>query len=501
MLSVISSLFTVDTLIALLVGTCGGTIIGCLPGLSASMGVALLLPLTYSMDPIPAMVMLTAIYTCAIYGGSISAILIHTPGTPSSAATALDGYKMTLQGKGLKAVGFSTYSSMVGGVFSAIALLTISPALSLLSLKFSSGEYFFIAIFGLTIIASVAADSMVKGLAAGAFGLIVACVGADPMTGYARMTFGTKLLAGGINFVPALIGLFSVSQVMKNSETIFTAKKQEVSSIKGKFWPDLKEIVTTFPTVLKSSVIGVLVGILPGAGGDIASWIAYNLAKNSSKDPDSFGKGNPIGICASEASNNAVTGGSLIPLLTLGVPGSSVAAILLGGFLIQGMQPGRALFTTGARNTYAIIIGFTLANILMGLFGSFVSKHLIKATLIPAAVMGPIIVVLSVVGSFAINRNIFDVYTMVFFGILGYVMLKANFSTAGIVLALVLGKTAETGYRQALVMSRGNIIGYFFSRPICVGLMVLIVISLCLPVINNMRKKKAARKTADDIDV
>lgn len=201
---ILTGLFSFQTLIALIVGVCGGTIIGCLPGLSASMGVALLLPMTYSMDTIPAMVMLTAIYTCAIYGGSISAILIHTPGTPSSAATALDGYTMTLQGKGLKAVGFSTYSSMIGGVLSAIALFTISPALSLLSLKFSSAEYFFIAIFGLTIIASVAADNIVKGLAAGALGLVIACVGSDPLMGYARFTFGTQALQSGINFVPAV---------------------------------------------------------------------------------------------------------------------------------------------------------------------------------------------------------------------------------------------------------------------------------------------------------
>lgn len=487
-----SNLFTLDCLLALVVGTCGGTIIGCLPGLSASMGVALLLPLTYSMEPVPAMVMLTAIYTCAIYGGSISAILIHTPGTPSSAATALDGYAMTKKGTGLKAVGYATYSSMVGGVASALALLTISPALSLLSLKFSSGEYFFIAIFGLTVIASVAADNLIKGLAAGMFGLIIACIGSDPMTGYARMTFSSQALASGISFVPALIGLFSVAQIIKSSETIYTEEKKEISTIKGRFWPNLKEMTAVLPTIIKGSIIGIFVGILPGAGGDIASWISYNVAKNSSKEPDSFGKGNPVGICASESANNAVTGGSLIPLLTLGVPGSSVAAILLGGFLIQGMQPGRELFTTGAQNTYAIIVGFALANILMGFFGAFVTKRLIRATLVPTAVMSPIIVVLSVVGAFAINRNIADVYTMVFFGIIGYIMLKAHFSTAGIVLALVLGNMAEIGYRQAVIMSRGNVIKYFFSRPICVGLIVLIAISLLLPLVNSMRKKKAA---------
>lgn len=489
---ILSGLFSVQTLIALLIGVCGGTVIGCLPGLSASMGVALLLPMTYSMDTIPAMVMLTAIYTCAIYGGSISAILIHTPGTPSSAATALDGYTMTLQGHGLKAVGFSTYSSVVGGVISAIALFTISPTLSLLSLKFSSPEYFFIAIFGLTIIASVSSDNIIKGLAAGALGLVFACVGSDPLTGYSRFSFGTQALQSGISFVPALIGLFSVSQVMITSETIFKQEKKELASVKGRFWPTVKEVATTLPTVIKSSIVGVFIGILPGAGGDIASWVAYNLAKNSSKDPDSFGKGNPIGICASEAANNAVTGGSLIPLLTLGVPGSAVASILLGGFLIQGMTPGRELFTTGAVNTYSIIIGFTIANILMGFFGAFVAKHLIKATLIPSAIMTPIIVVLSVVGSFAINRNLFDVYVMVFFGLIGYVMVKSHFSKAGIVLALVLGNTAEIGYRQSVVMARGSVIKYFLGRPICLVLIALIIISLLIPVVNNRRKQKKA---------
>ena len=492
---IISGLFTLQTLVALVVGVCGGTIIGCLPGLSASMGVALLMPMTYSMDTVPALVMLTAIYTCAIYGGSISAILIHTPGTPSSAATALDGYTMTLQGKGLKAVGYSTYSSCVGGVLSAIALFTISPALSLLSLKFSSAEYFLIAIFGLTIIASVASDNIVKGLAAGALGLTIACIGSDPLTGYGRLTFGVKALQSGVSFVPALIGLFSVSQVMVTSETIFKQEKKEIAAVKGKFWPTAKEMLFTLPTVIKSSIIGIFIGILPGAGGDIASWVAYNLAKNSSKEQESFGKGNPIGICASEAANNAVTGGSLIPLLTLGVPGSAVASILLGGFLIQGMVPGRALFTTGAVSTYSIITGFTIANILMGFFGAFVAKHLIKATLIPSAIMTPVIVVLSVVGSFAINRRLFDVYIMVFFGLIGYVMVKAHFSTAGIVLALVLGNMAEIGYRQAVVLAKGNTLAYFMSRPICLILVALIVISLLIPAVNYSKKKKKAAES------
>ena len=491
---IITGLFSFQTLIALIVGVCGGTIIGCLPGLSASMGVALLLPMTYSMDTIPAMVMLTAIYTCAIYGGSISAILIHTPGTPSSAATALDGYTMTLQGRGLQAVGFSTYSSMVGGVLSAIALFTISPALSLLSLKFSSAEYFFIAIFGLTIIASVAADNIVKGLAAGALGLVIACIGSDPLTGYARLTFGTQALQSGVNFVPALIGLFSVSQVMVTSETIFNQEKKEFASTKGRFWPTAKEMAMTMPTVIKSSIIGIFIGILPGAGGDIASWVAYNTAKNSSKEPETFGKGNPIGICASEAANNAVTGGSFIPLFTLGVPGSSTAAVILGGMMIHGLIPGNSLFTDQADKVYPIMIGFMIANVLMGIIGVLIGPTLTRLAGVPISSLAPILIVLCMIGAYTTNGNIYDVYIALAFGIVGYLMRRTGFTPTPIVLAVILGGMAENGFSQSLIMARGNVVGYYMSRPISCVLIVLTLAALLWPIYQWIRGKLKAKK-------
>jgi putative tricarboxylic transport membrane protein len=356
-ISVLSELMSVQFLISLLVGVIGGIIIGALPGLSASMGIALLIPITFGMNPVAALTMLAAIYTSAIYGGSISAILIHTPGTPASAATALDGYQMTMQGKGLKALGTSTISSVIGGVFSAICLLLLAPPLARVSLKFSSPEYFLIAIFGLTVIGSLAKDSIIKGLAAGVFGLLLSTVGVDALSGYPRYTFGISALESGISFVPAMIGLFSLSQVMIQVEKMNEKNEKLIGDLRGSFWLTWEEFKSIWKTILRSSIIGVIIGILPGAGGDIASWVSYNEAKRFSKTPEKFGKGHIEGIAASEAANNAVAGGALIPLLTLGVPGSSTTAIMLGGLLIQGLQPGHELFTKYAKITYAVILG------------------------------------------------------------------------------------------------------------------------------------------------
>lgn len=499
--TLLSALLTWQMLLAMVVGVCGGTIIGALPGMSASMGIALLLPLTYGMEPVAALVMLTSIYTTAIYGGSISAILLHTPGTPSSAATAMDGYAMTVSGRGYQALGLSTVSSGIGGFISGIALLTIAPWLSELSLKFSAGEYFWIGIFGLTIIAAISPDHLIKGCASGALGLMVACIGADVMTGYARFTFGNKWLQAGISTVPALIGLFSSSQVFLQVETIFNPKVEKVESVlQGRFLPTRKEFIGYLPTIVKSTIIGIFVGILPGAGGDVASWVAYNEAKRSSKHPETFGHGEPLGVVASETANNAVTGGALIPMLTLGIPGSAAAAILMGGLMIQGMQPGRELFTTGAMTTYSIITGFILANILMCFFGYLICRKMVNVTKVSQVILNAVIVVLSVVGSYAINRRMFDVYIMIIFGVIGYIMRKANYSNAAIVLALVLGATCEKGYRQASVMASikfPNVWAYFLTRPICVGLMILCIFSVAFPVIQKKVKKiKAAKEAA-----
>jgi putative tricarboxylic transport membrane protein len=490
--SVISELGSVDVILMLFVGVIGGIFLGSLPGLSATMGIALLIPITFGMEPVAALVLLSAIYTSAVYGGSITAILIHTPGTPASAATAMDGYQMTQQGKGLKALGTSTVCSVIGGVVSAVALLVLAPPLAQISLQFSAPEYFLMAVFGLTIISSLSSGAMVKGLSGGLFGLLIGLVGVDVMTAYPRFTFGVTELENGISLIPAMIGLFSISQVLIQAEAL-GSKKNDVSAIaelKGNTFPTRDDWRKLLPTITRSSFIGLLVGILPGAGGDVASWVAYNEAKRASKNPDNFGKGEIEGLAAAETANNAVTGGAMIPLLTLGIPGSAATAVMLGGLYIHGLQPGHELFTKNADVIYAVIIGLVLANILMGIFGLAMAKHVVKVASIPFAILAPIIIVLSVVGSYAINNNIFDVYVMVSFGLIGYLMRKTSFSTAAIVIAMILGTMAEMGYRQAIVMSKGDVLTYYFSRPISLILIVLILIALLSPLFLKWRSKK-----------
>lgn len=492
-------IMTIQFLLAMTAGVVGGIIIGALPGLSASMGVALLIPVTFGMDPIAGLTMLTAIYTAAIYGGSISSILIHTPGTPASAATALDGYQMTLKGQGLRALGISTVSSCIGGTISGFALLFLAPPLALLSLRFSSPEYFLMAVFGLTIIASLAGDSIVKGLASGVFGLMVGLVGTDILTGFPRYTYGFVELESGISLVPAMIGFFSLSQVMIQAEKVDETKRV-IGELAGRFLPTWQEFKELIPTIGRSSIIGLLVGILPGAGGDIASWVSYNEAKRFSKNSHKFGTGFAEGVAAPEAANNAVTGGALIPLLTLGIPGSAVAAILMGGLMIQGLQPGHELFTKHANITYSVIFGFIMANVLMGIVGAAICKYVVKITDISQAVLSPIIVVLSVVGSFAIDNSVFDIYVMVAFGLVGYLMRKTGFHPAPAVLAIVLGSMAEAGFRQSIVMSKGDLLGYYLGRPLCLVLIALILLSLFSPLMMKWWQKKQGIAVSDGPD-
>ncbi|HQL37150.1 MAG TPA: tripartite tricarboxylate transporter permease [Bacillota bacterium] len=501
MSEILVNLFTVDVLIGLLVGVIGGMIIGALPGLSASMGVALMIPITYGMEPVAALVMLTSIYTAAIYGGSFTAILIHTPGTPSSAATARDGYELTKQGRGLEAIGWSTTASVFGGFLSGIALFVIAPPLAKFALRFSSPEYFFIALFGLTIIGSLAGDSPLKGVMSGIFGLIIGLIGMEANTAYARFTFGSIQLQAGIQLIPAMIGLFSISQIMVQAERLSSksglSKGQILDKsivISGKFLPTIGEFVRALPNLIRSTILGILIGILPGAGGDIACWVSYNEAKRVSKHKEMFGKGSVEGIIASEAANNAVTGGAFIPLLTLGVPGSGTAAILMGGLLIQGLTPGNSLFTKNAHIIYPIMIGFIVANLLMGVFGILSAKYAARIAEIPMNILSPIIVVLAIVGSYAIRMNMFDVYVMMVFGFIGYFMRKSGFPTAPIVLALILGPMAEKGFFSSISMAKGNVWVYFFKRPISMVFLALTIVSLFAPILIKRVKKGEVNK-------
>lgn len=511
MLEILQGIASVDTILAVVLGTVGGIVIGALPGLSATMGIALLIPLTYGMSPIAAISMLAAVYTSAVYGGSISAILIHTPGTPASAATALDGYQLAQQGKGLRALGVSTTASVIGGIISGFALLLIAPQLVKVSLLFGSAEYFLIAVFGLTIIGSLAGGNMIKGLIAGALGLLVGIIGMN-VTSFPRWSFGNVHLMAGINTVPAMIGLFSIPQVLElveqrrkkdakeeqadqkmRAEAVAEAKK----TIHGRFLPTGSEFKQILPTILRSSVIGIFVGILPGAGGDIGSWVSYNEAKRTSKHPEMFGKGAIEGIAASEAGNNAVCGGALIPMLTLGIPGSAAVAVLQGGLIIQGLNPGYELFTKYAPMTYSIIIAFIIANVLMGLCGMYLAKYAVRLSQLPAGILMPSIVILSVIGSFCINRTLFDVEVMLVFGALGYLMRKFNIPGAPVVLAIILGPMAERNLIQSVSMSYGKVVGYYLHRPLCLLFLALILMSLASPLISKVLSKRMHKKYED----
>lgn len=480
--------FSLLNLFAALASTAVGIIVGALPGLSAAMGVALLIPITFGMPADTALIALAGVYCGAIYGGSISAILLHTPGTSSAAATAIDGYQLTLQGKAGKALATATIASFIGGVLSTIALYTLSPLLAKLALKFGPTEYFWLSIFGLTIIAGVSSDSMLKGLISGALGLVISTIGMDPMLGIPRFTFGATSLLEGLPFTATLIGLFSMSQVLVLSEKKLK-EMEKPKAVTDKVLLSWEEIKTILPISLYSTLIGTVVGILPGAGGTIASFMGYNEAKRFSKNKELFGKGSIEGIAGAEAANNAVTGGSLIPTLTLGIPGNSVTAILLGGLIIQGLKPGPDLFTVHGKITYTFFAGFAIVNVFMLLLGLFGVRFFAKIAGVKDSILIPIIFSLSVVGSFAINNRMSDVWVMFIFGIIGYFAKKFNLNSAAIVLALILGPIGETGLRRTLIMNKGSYAS-LFNSTISWVLIIVSVLSLLSPIVMAKFEKK-----------
>lgn len=487
---ILSNLLEFETIIAMLVGIVGGLVIGALPGLSGTMGVALLMPFTYSLNPIAGLTMLAIIYTTSTYGGSFTAILLSTPGTPSNAATSIEGYELTKQGKGLQATGIATVSSVIGGTISAIALILISPPLAQISLKFAAPEYLLIGIFGLTIIGSLSTGSPVKGIISGLFGLFLGTIGTDLATGFPRFTFGMTSLQSGVSLIPAIIGFFSISQVMILSEQKNTRTSIVEGELSGRFLPTKSEFKRILPTILRSSILGVIIGIIPGAGGDIGSFVGYNEAKRFSKHKEEFGQGSIDGLAGAESANNAVTGGAMIPMLTLGIPGSALTAVLMGGLTIQGLRPGHELFTIHAETTYSIMFGFLIANLVMGIFGAILAPYFVKITKTPTKFLSPFIVVLAIVGSYTLSNNVFDVYIAVIAGLIGYLMKRYGFNTAATVLGLVLGSLVEKNYVQTLVLSKGNVISYILGRPFSLVILVMIVLSLLTPALQLIRNKK-----------
>lgn len=468
-------------LAAMAVSVAIGIMIGALPGLSAAMGVALLIPITFGMPASTGLIVLAGVYCGAIFGGSISAILIHTPGTPASAATAIDGYQLTLKGKAGKALGTAIISSFFGGLLSCISLYFFAPVLAKLAMAFGSPEYFWLSIFGLTIIAGVSTDSLLKGLISGALGLLLSTIGMDPMNGVFRFTFGQAALYEGLPFTATLIGLFSMSQVLVLAEKKIR-KAGDLVKFDDRVLLNRKEMKQIGPTIVRSWIIGNLIGILPGAGASIASFMGYNEARRASKHKEEFGHGSIEGIAGSEAANNAVTGGSLIPTLTLGIPGESVTAVLMGGLLIQGMQPGPDLFNKFSGVTYTFFAGFVLVQFFMLAIGLAGAKGFAKLSRVSDAILIPVVFSLSVVGSYAIRNSMVDVGVMFAFGVLGYLIKKFSLNPAAIVLALILGPIGEKGLRRALLLSGGNP-AILLSTPICWVLVALCIFGIFSPIV------------------
>lgn len=472
----LTNVLTFTNLLAIFVGTALGLFVGAMPGLSATMAIAILLPLTFSMPPETGLSMLASLYMGAMYGGSIAAILIRTPGTPAAAATVLDGYPMAQQGRAGKALGISLFASLIGGVLSSIALLTIAPVLGSVALQFGPVELFAVAVLGITIIGSLSQGSAIKGLLSGVIGLLLAMVGMDPITGSARFTFGILNLYSGVSFTVALIGLFSIPQAIRLIEKDDVVTKG-INSFRDKMLPTLAEIKQIIVTVLRSSLIGIFTGIIPGTGGDTACWFGYNEAKRFSKNKDNFGKGDIEGVAASEAANNAVVGGALIPTLTLGIPGSSATAILMGALMVHGIMPGPTLMTEYADVTYTLIWALLFSNVVMFFEGLLFTRAAIHVTRVPNKVLSPIIIILCVIGAFAINNSFFDVYMMLIFGLLGYFMDKIGVPTAPMVVGLILGQMLNVSLHQSLMISGGSWM-IFFSNPISTVLLIIAALSI-----------------------
>ncbi|PRD42894.1 C4-dicarboxylate ABC transporter permease [Phyllobacterium phragmitis] len=481
-------LFQPQVLWAIALGTLGGIVIGALPGLTATMGVALLIPLTFGMPPVMGINMLIGIYIGGIYGGCISAILLRTPGTPASAATVLDGYPMARNGEAGKALGMATIASACGMLFASIVLATLAPQLAGVALKFGAPEYFALALFGLTIIASLSGD-ILKGAISGCLGVLISCVGADPISGVLRYTFGVSGFASGFSFTPALIGLFALSEVFTQLERL--GRTEETPAKVSGRWPSYQDMRESANALVRGSLIGTIIGVIPGTGSGTASWISYNEARRTSKTPERFGTGYAPGIAATESANSAVCAGALIPLLALGIPGDVVTAVLMGGLMIQGLAPGPMLFETRPDIIVGIFGGTFLATIFMFVFGMMLIPIASKILLVPRRILTMSIVVFCFIGSFAINLNPVDLYTMVGFGILGWGMQKYGFSQAALCIALILGPLAEANLRRGLLQTGDDLVA-FVSGPITLLFLGLTVISLALPYLQARRAKRAA---------
>ena len=485
--------FTITSLIWINIGLFVGVIFGSLPGLTATMGVALFLPITFSMNPIPAFMLLLGIYCGGIYGGSITAILIKTPGTPASAATIMDGYQLGQNGHPMLALDTALMASTVGGIFSALVLLFAAPQVAKWAVKFTSAEKFMLAFFGLSIIATISGKQVFKGLLSASIGLACACIGLDPIEGLPRFTFGVNRLQTGINIIPALIGLFAITEILNK----VYAGDAAVGNVElPKEYLTFSQFRSCFKDIIKSSMIGTVIGAIPGTGATTAAFLSYMEARRSSKTPELFGTGHINGIAAPEAGNNGVTGATLIPLLTLGIPGDTVTAVMLGALSMQGLTPGPLLFTKQATLMYTIMVGMIFVNLFMLLQGKLLIKAFIYITRVPTNLLSSILVVLCVVGGYSVNNSTYDVYVMLIFAAIGYVMNRVHMNTTPLLLGIILGPMAEQNLRRCLTLSKGSL-SIFIKRPVSCVFLIITVLCIFLPITLNILRAFNKETKAD----
>lgn len=475
-------------LLWIIIGTFGGIVLGAIPGLTGAMGISLMVPLTYSMAPIPSICMLLGVYCGGTYGGSITAILINTPGSGASVVTAFDGYELAKKGQGGKALRMALYASFAGGIISALILSTISPFIAQMALKFGPCEYLALIVLGLTVVGGISGDDICKGLIAAAMGLLVSMIGQDPGSGTQRLTFGSSNLISGIPSVPLLIGMFALSEILVQSEKKGgSGAKIEIAKMSGSQRLPMKEFFSYWKTILKGSLIGTYIGAIPGIGASVASFVSYNEAMRVSKHPEEFGHGSLDGVAASESGNNGVTGATLIPLLTLGIPGDVVTGILLGAFMIQGLIPGPMLLKEHPDTIYAIFAGLLIVNLVMLLLGMAGMRVFPYVSKLPGDLMFSCVFVMCAVGAYATQNTTFMVGLMLAFGLIGYVMKKAGLPTGAFLVAYMLGNTFESNLQRTMILLE-NRIYLIFTKPLADVFLVLTVI--CLVYIVKMQKDK-----------
>jgi len=459
-----SIFLTFENISIVFIGVVIGTVIGAIPGMTTPMGVALALPFTFTMQPVTGILLLLGIYKGGLYGGSITAILIKAPGTPAASCTVLDGYPLTQKGEARKALDMALYASCFADFMSNLALILLAGVLATFALKFGPPEFFTLIVFSLTIIAGVSGDNLVKGIAAAALGLLFATIGLDMVFGTSRFIFDQWELMGGLSFIPVLIGLFALPEIIH----YFTGKVtgDTKAAVMSGIGAGLAEFKASFRSIFRGSLIGVVLGSIPGIGGAPSAFLSYSEARRTSKNPENFGKGELEGVAAAEAGNNGVAGATMIPLLALGVPGDVITAVILGAFMIHGLRPGPVMFVENITMIYALFIGIMLSSAYLFVVGKFSIRAISRIAEIPNRVLYPVVLVFCLYGSFAINNSTFDVLVMLLMGVVGYLMMVFRFPAPPFLIAFILGPLLEDNFRQSMILSEGSL-GILVRSPIC----------------------------------